>query len=314
MSEDHGPEYRHVDEMDWETLSLPRAREQDGVPPDGPSARASRTPASCATRRGPFTRGIATTSPRSGTSSRARSRSASASWARARWSSTPIRTTRRTSPPRRAASCSSSSTRGRSTGKAPIYDGRFNMAERKPLSEENLAAIVAARGAASRRRDAALRDQSRGNDPLEREARRVAVSEGLTAHALPITRVPGFHRIAVFARDEGSAIVAGVAGTINWNWLHIGLVWVSEPLRRSGIGRRLIGEIERVAVERGCAHAHLDTFSYQARPVLRAPGLPGLRRPRGLPVGPAALLHAEGLREAGDRLSTRAALRSRRDA
>jgi hypothetical protein len=24
--------------------------------------------------------------------------------------------------------------------------------------------------------------------------------------------------------------------------------------------------IERVAVERGCAHAHLDTFSYQARP------------------------------------------------
>jgi hypothetical protein len=27
---------------------------------------------------------------------------------------------------------------GPSTGKGPIYDGRFNMAERKPLSEENL--------------------------------------------------------------------------------------------------------------------------------------------------------------------------------
>ncbi len=102
------------------------------------------------------------------------------------------------------------------------------------------------------------------DDPGQEDVR--VLSDGLTAHALPITRVPGFHRIAVFARDEGSAIVAGVAGTINWNWLHIGLVWVSEPLRRSGIGRRLIGEIERVAVERGCAHAHLDTFSYQARP------------------------------------------------
>ena len=27
---------------------------------------------------------------------------------------------------------------GPTTGKAPIYDGRFNMAERKPLAEENL--------------------------------------------------------------------------------------------------------------------------------------------------------------------------------
>ncbi len=27
---------------------------------------------------------------------------------------------------------------GPGTGKGPIYDGRFNMAERKPLSEENL--------------------------------------------------------------------------------------------------------------------------------------------------------------------------------
>ena len=27
---------------------------------------------------------------------------------------------------------------GRATGKGPIYDGRFNMQARKPLSEENL--------------------------------------------------------------------------------------------------------------------------------------------------------------------------------
>ena len=27
---------------------------------------------------------------------------------------------------------------GPETGKGPIYDGRFNMKERKPLSEENL--------------------------------------------------------------------------------------------------------------------------------------------------------------------------------
>ena len=27
-----------------------------------------------------------------------------------------------------------------------------------------------------------------------------------------------------------------------------------------------MAEIERVAAQRGCTHAHLDTFSYQARP------------------------------------------------
>jgi len=92
------------------------------------------------------------------------------------------------------------------------------------------------------------------------------LSNGLTQHALPVTRVPGFQRIAVFARDPDGAIVAGVFGLINWNWLHVSLVWVSEPLRHTGLGTRLLSEIERVAAERGCAHAHLDTFSYQARP------------------------------------------------
>jgi GNAT superfamily N-acetyltransferase len=92
------------------------------------------------------------------------------------------------------------------------------------------------------------------------------LSNGLTQHALPVTRVPGFHRIAVFARDPQSAVVGGVFGMINWNWLHVALVWVSEPLRHTGLGTRLLSEIERVAAERGCAHAHLDTFSYQARP------------------------------------------------
>ena len=95
---------------------------------------------------------------------------------------------------------------------------------------------------------------------------RRTISDGLTQHALPFTRVPGFQPIAVLARDHQRALVAGVIGTINWNWLHVSLVWVAEPMRGAGLGRRLMVDIERAAVERGCAHAHLDTFSYQARP------------------------------------------------
>lgn len=36
--------------------------------------------------------------------------------------------------------------------------------------------------------------------------------------------------------------------------------------RSDGLGSRLLRAIELAGAERGCRHAHLDTFSYQARP------------------------------------------------
>jgi GNAT superfamily N-acetyltransferase len=95
---------------------------------------------------------------------------------------------------------------------------------------------------------------------------RQLIGDGLTRHALPTTGVPGFRPIAVLARDRAHTLVAGVVATLNWNWLHVNLIWVSEPRRHTGLGTRLMNEIERIAAERGCTHAHLDTFSYQARP------------------------------------------------
>jgi ribosomal protein S18 acetylase RimI-like enzyme len=44
----------------------------------------------------------------------------------------------------------------------------------------------------------------------------------------------------------------------------VSLLWVSEGLRGGGHGSRLLQSIERVAAERGCANAYLDTFSFQA--------------------------------------------------
>ena len=92
------------------------------------------------------------------------------------------------------------------------------------------------------------------------------LSQGLTDHALPHTRVPGFRPLGVFMRDERGRLVGGVWGHVNWNWLSVNLVWLSEELRGAGHGRRLMAALEAAARERGCAYAHLDTFSYQARP------------------------------------------------
>jgi GNAT superfamily N-acetyltransferase len=106
--------------------------------------------------------------------------------------------------------------------------------------------------------------------PAERDVE--ALARGLTEHALPVTGSPGFQPLSVFARDRDGALVAGVHGQVNWSWLHIALFWVSADRRRQGLGSRLLTAIETAAVERGCSQAHLDTFSYQARPFYERQG------------------------------------------
>src|SRR5689334_7566144 len=71
--------------------------------------------------------------------------------------------------------------------------------------------------------------------------------------------------LAVFARRD-TEIVAGLLGFTHWNWLHIRFLWVAEAFRRHGLGRQLVLAAEREARIRGCEHAHLDTFSFQAVP------------------------------------------------
>jgi GNAT superfamily N-acetyltransferase len=92
-----------------------------------------------------------------------------------------------------------------------------------------------------------------------------ALEIGLTEHAVPVTGSRGFVPLAVFAR-VGGQVLGGAYGTTSWGWLHIALVWVSAELRRQGMGRRILEAIEGAARERGCTNAHLDTFSFQARP------------------------------------------------
>jgi GNAT superfamily N-acetyltransferase len=92
------------------------------------------------------------------------------------------------------------------------------------------------------------------------------VEEGLRAHALPVTLVAGFQPLAVFARDAAGRVVGGAVGRINWTWLDVSLLWVADERRGQRLGARLMREIETVGRACGCRQAHLDTFSYQARP------------------------------------------------
>lgn len=93
-----------------------------------------------------------------------------------------------------------------------------------------------------------------------------ALSRGLGEHAIRYTEVAGFQPIAVFIRDEQGVLVGGVWGFVNWNWLWVGMVWLSEELRGAGHGKQMMETLETAARARGCRSSHLDTFSFQARP------------------------------------------------
>jgi GNAT superfamily N-acetyltransferase len=75
-----------------------------------------------------------------------------------------------------------------------------------------------------------------------------------------------YRPLAVFLRDDKARVVGGALGHTHWGWLFVSHLWVDESLRGSGHGEQILRAAEREAVARGCRHAHLDTFSFQARP------------------------------------------------
>lgn len=78
--------------------------------------------------------------------------------------------------------------------------------------------------------------------------------------------------ILAAARDDDAALIGGAVGEIFWGWLHITRLWVDDRSRGSGTGGRLLRALETEAARRGCQWAHLDTFSFQARPFYERQG------------------------------------------
>jgi GNAT superfamily N-acetyltransferase len=64
--------------------------------------------------------------------------------------------------------------------------------------------------------------------------------------------------------DDRAALVGGLIGETVWQWLSIRLLWVDPAHRGAGHGRRLLLAAEAEGRRRGCRHARLSTFSFQA--------------------------------------------------
>ena len=96
-------------------------------------------------------------------------------------------------------------------------------------------------------------------------ADRATIIGGLVAYNDARASLEHYRELAIVARSDG-AVIGGLLGQTNWNWLFIRQLWVSDAFRGSGVGSRLVEAAETEAARRGCAHAHCDTFEFQALP------------------------------------------------
>ena len=112
-----------------------------------------------------------------------------------------------------------------------------------------------------------------------------ALGDGLSEHTIPLIGSSGFKPLAVLARDDEGELIGGAYGFVNWQWIQISLLWVSEDHRGDGLGSTILNAIEDAVRERGCSNAHLDTFSFQARPFYEQHGYEIFAEIDGYPSG-----------------------------
>jgi GNAT superfamily N-acetyltransferase len=83
---------------------------------------------------------------------------------------------------------------------------------------------------------------------------------------IAITGCAEWYPVAFFLKDENGEVLGGLLGEIWAAWLHIRTLAIAAPVRSLGFGKELMKRAELYAVERGCTHAYLETFSFQAQP------------------------------------------------
>jgi GNAT superfamily N-acetyltransferase len=94
-----------------------------------------------------------------------------------------------------------------------------------------------------------------------------AVLNGLGANIVEKTGIAELGKaLRVFLQSADGKVVGGAIAEAFGGWVYVSLLWVEKALRGKEWGTRLMRTVEEEAVKLGCRHAHLDTYSFEARP------------------------------------------------
>jgi GNAT superfamily N-acetyltransferase len=112
-----------------------------------------------------------------------------------------------------------------------------------------------------------MSDELRISFEPDNEPAKLFVTNGVDNHNIAATGHSAYYPVSYFLKSDEGEVLGGLLGMIWGGWLHIKFVWVAEPVRGRGHARRLLATAEDYAKKRGCHGAHLETFSFQARPL-----------------------------------------------
>ena len=104
--------------------------------------------------------------------------------------------------------------------------------------------------------------------------------------------IPGAAAVELTVRVvEGDDLLGGVSG---WTWQEsagIGLTWVRDDQRGTGVGARLLAAFEEAAAERGARWVFVTSFTFQAPGFYERHGYREIFRWDGVPVEGQADVH-----------------------
>jgi GNAT superfamily N-acetyltransferase len=113
-------------------------------------------------------------------------------------------------------------------------------------------------------------------------------------------------KLALLIRGDAGRPEGGLWAVSYYGWMFIQLLYLPAPLRRGGLGSRLLRQAEDVARTRGCHGVWLDTFSFQARPFYERHGYTVFGRIDDYPPGGSRFFLAKRL-DGGGTLAEKAA-------
>ena len=102
---------------------------------------------------------------------------------------------------------------------------------------------------------------------------------------------PAARELTVRVDDAAGELAAGVSG---WTWgvaAGIGMTWVREDVRGTGLGERMLAEFESEARSRGCTHVFVTSFTFQAPGFYEKQGYREIFRWEGVPTADGADVH-----------------------
>ncbi len=91
-----------------------------------------------------------------------------------------------------------------------------------------------------------------------------AIFDALNDATAPIAGRARLVPVAVLLHDYEGAVIGGLWGRTVYSWLTIEMLVVPALLRGRGIGSSVMGQAERIALERGCIGMQVATFDFQA--------------------------------------------------